>query len=323
MIDVYVTTYNRAKLLEKSLKSILNQTYSDFKLTVLDNCSTDNTKQVVESLADNRVIYHRQEKNLGPLGNMNYGLLTSKSKYFIVFHDDDLMMPQMLEKEIKILDENPDICAVSCQAKMIHMDYDPAKITSAHEHILDLTKYTNKSFTESYINKRNVMIFPTIMYRTDFLRKNDIHLKFEAGPSCDVLICMDMERAGGTLGIINEQLACYRGHEDQFSQQTRVDMVRLLYTYMRKDRYYCDILDQNRKGQNRTYRTLLFNETCLFAGKKISKADWKADMDSYKTVLNLNAATKLYSIFVITVCGAFPVITHKLYSVIKDKRGKS
>lgn len=319
MIDVYVTTYNRAALLEKTIKSILDQTYREFKLTVLDNCSTDNTKKVVDSFTDPRITYFRQEKNLGPLGNMSFGLTVSENKYFVVFHDDDIMTPTMLEKEVDILDKNPDICAVSCRTKAIHMDHDMPKIIQSDEFNPKLTTFKNKEFVKNFINNRTVMMFPTIMYRTDFLRKNEISINPKAGPSCDVLICMDIEKAGGTLGIIEDQLAYYRYHEDQFSQKTRVDMVKLLYSYMRENEYYRKILDKNKRGQSRTYRKLLFNEMCLYADGKIGKAEWKSDMESYESVLDLFIATKLYAFFITTVCKAFPSITKKLYSIIKNK----
>lgn len=322
MIDVYVTTYNRAEMLKRTIKSILNQTYTDFKLTILDNCSTDNTKEIVASFTDPRIFYHRQEKNLGPLGNMNFGITASKNKYFVVFHDDDIMAPSMLEKEIDALEQNPDICAVSCRTKAIQMDDNLPKFEKSENSILKLIKYNNKFFAKSFINDRNVMMFPTIMYRTDFLRKHEIYLKPEAGPSCDVLICMDIEKAGGTLGIIEEQLAYYRGHEEQFSQRARVDMVKCLYLYMSKDKYYREILDENKKGQNRTYKKLLFNEMCLYAGEKISSNEWKSDMNSYKEVLNLSTVTKLYGIFVMNICITISPVIKKLYAMIKNRRGK-
>ena len=64
LISVTIATYNRAHLLPRAIRSILNQTYKNFELIIVDDCSTDNTKEVLESFTDERIIYHRNKKNL-------------------------------------------------------------------------------------------------------------------------------------------------------------------------------------------------------------------------------------------------------------------
>ena len=80
LLDVYIITYNRAKYLRESIKSVLAQTYSNFELTILDNCSTDETADIVREFNDNRLKYIKHERNLGAWGNICYAFYGSQKK---------------------------------------------------------------------------------------------------------------------------------------------------------------------------------------------------------------------------------------------------
>jgi glycosyltransferase involved in cell wall biosynthesis len=96
-ISVVILTYNRAKLLARAIKSVLNQTFSDFELVIVNNSATDNTDEIVKSFDDKRIIYKKNEKNEGPLGGKNTGLDVVRSKYLIFLDDDDEFLPDALE----------------------------------------------------------------------------------------------------------------------------------------------------------------------------------------------------------------------------------
>ena len=97
LISVITPTYNRAHLLPRAIKSVLNQTYQNFELIIIDDDSTDNTEEVVRSFNDKRIIYHKHDKNKGPLGAKNTGFDLSKGKYICHVDDDDELMPEALE----------------------------------------------------------------------------------------------------------------------------------------------------------------------------------------------------------------------------------
>jgi len=105
-VSVCMPVYNGSAYIAKSIESVLAQTYKDFCLIILDNCSTDGTPDIIRNFKDSRIKYIRNEKNLGLVGNHNRCIDVSETKYVNVWHDDDIMMPENLEKKISILEKN-------------------------------------------------------------------------------------------------------------------------------------------------------------------------------------------------------------------------
>jgi len=88
MISVIMPTYNRARTLKRAIDSVLAQTYSDIELIVVDDCSTDNTKDIVDKYSDERLRYVRLKKNSGACVARNVGIEKAKGEY-IAFQDSD------------------------------------------------------------------------------------------------------------------------------------------------------------------------------------------------------------------------------------------
>jgi glycosyltransferase involved in cell wall biosynthesis len=98
MVTIGIPTYNRAAgHLCAALESALAQKYQPLEIIVSDNCSTDNTGEVIARYADPRIRYVRHDPGLGPLGNFNYCVEAAKGDYLLLLHDDDLIDPDMIE----------------------------------------------------------------------------------------------------------------------------------------------------------------------------------------------------------------------------------
>ena len=104
MISVIIPTYNRADRIEKSIKSVLNQTYRDIELLVIDDGSTDNTSEVVGNIKDDRLFYYKQE-NQGACAARNYGLKIAKGEYIAFQDSDDIWYKDKLEKQYRFIEE--------------------------------------------------------------------------------------------------------------------------------------------------------------------------------------------------------------------------
>ncbi|MCR4924830.1 MAG: glycosyltransferase [Clostridiales bacterium] len=118
MISVIIPTYNRAYCLEKSMRSVLNQTYGNIELIVVDDCSTDNTESVVRSIDDSRLRYIKLGKNGGPSKARNVGIENARGKY-IAFHDsDDVCHLDKLEKQYAEIMKDESVLMVFCRYKV-------------------------------------------------------------------------------------------------------------------------------------------------------------------------------------------------------------
>jgi len=118
-ITVIIPTYNRADKIEKPIRSVLDQTYEDFMLIIVDDCSNDDTESVVRSICDDRLVYHRLSENMGAAGARNEGVRLSRTE-FIAFHDsDDIWLPDKLEKQMNYMDTHPDAGMVYGRMRVI------------------------------------------------------------------------------------------------------------------------------------------------------------------------------------------------------------
>lgn len=99
-VSIVVPTFNRSEMLRETINSILNQTFKDIEVTVIDNCSVDNTKTVLQSFNDKRIRYFEHPNNGIIAVNMNYGMKKARGEYIAFCDDDDLWMPNKLEKQL-------------------------------------------------------------------------------------------------------------------------------------------------------------------------------------------------------------------------------
>lgn len=98
LVTIAIPTYNRAeKTLPETLRSAIAQTYTNLEIIVSDNCSTDATESVVQSIGGARVVYVRQSENLGLNGNLNQCLERASGAYVLMLHDDDLIDSDFVE----------------------------------------------------------------------------------------------------------------------------------------------------------------------------------------------------------------------------------
>ena len=105
-ITVITPTYNRADFLPNTIESILNQTYTNFEYYILDDGSTDNTREVVEPyLKDKRVKYLYHE-NSGEPETVNWGWSLAKGEYFTQINSDDIIDKTLFEEMINVLDND-------------------------------------------------------------------------------------------------------------------------------------------------------------------------------------------------------------------------
>lgn len=100
-VSVIIPTYNRAHLIGKAIKSVLNQTYKDFEVTVVDDGSTDNTEEIVKSFTDFKIHYICHKHNRGASAARNTGIKASRGEYIAFLDSDDEWLPEKLDKQMK------------------------------------------------------------------------------------------------------------------------------------------------------------------------------------------------------------------------------
>ena len=113
MISVILSTYNDEKTIFNCIKSILNQTYQNFELIIINDCSTDGTREVIQSFSDKRIIFLENEKNIGRSSSRNKGIAKAKGEFIAIIDGDDIAAPLRLDIQFRYLKNNPKIDLVA------------------------------------------------------------------------------------------------------------------------------------------------------------------------------------------------------------------
>lgn len=209
-VSVCIPTYNRARYIGKTIQSILNQTFSDFELIIVDNASADNTEEVVRKFMekDNRIRYYKNAKNIGMHPNWNRAIELATGDYIAIFHDDDLYHPTILEKEVALLNAHNNVGFVDTGGYIIDEKgtkigtwvYERQIITSGINFILNTLK---TAFCP--INCPSVMVkrecYEKVGYFTDKFIPSDYDMWLRICEYFDV-------------GYIKEPLFNYRRHKE-------------------------------------------------------------------------------------------------------------
>ncbi|MDM1062264.1 glycosyltransferase [Empedobacter falsenii] len=108
-ISVLLPVYNGAEFLQTAIDSILGQSFSNFEFIIINDASTDNSENVILSNTDSRIVYVKNELNLGLIKTLNKGLDICKGEYIARMDQDDIALPTRFEKQVNILDNHPEI----------------------------------------------------------------------------------------------------------------------------------------------------------------------------------------------------------------------
>ena len=112
-ITVLMPAYNCAAYLKQSIRSILNQTFKEFEFLIIDDGSTDNTEEIVNSFKDSRIVYNRTNENKGTAAALNFGLKMAAGNWIARIDADDLNTADRLETQINFIKDNPQYDIIS------------------------------------------------------------------------------------------------------------------------------------------------------------------------------------------------------------------
>lgn len=172
-VSILMPAYNVENYIAEAIDSMLAQTYDDFELFVLDDCSTDNTAKIVASYTDKRIRHIRHKQNLGLANNLNEGLKLAQGKYIARMDGDDISLPTRLQTQIDFLEANPDIDLCSCGLQMFGME-DTVWIRESDP---EDVKITMMFFSP--------VLHATSVWRRDSFEKNNLYYNQDAFPAED------------------------------------------------------------------------------------------------------------------------------------------
>ncbi len=177
LVTIGIPVYNAGRFLGSTIKSVLTQTHSSFEVILTNDGSKDNSLEIMQSFNDPRIIIINDGKNLGLSARLNEQIQMAKGRYFARMDSDDLMFPNRIEKQLKFLEEHPEIDAIGTGAVIID---DENKVIGER-----LVPQKN-TFLEAL--KANVFMHPTVMAKSDWYKKQNYTLGLEGVEDYDLWI---------------------------------------------------------------------------------------------------------------------------------------
>jgi glycosyltransferase involved in cell wall biosynthesis len=208
LISVILPVYNAELYVSESIQSVLNQSFSDFELIILNDGSTDGSERVILEFQDKRIKYVKNETNLKLIDTLNLGLKLVQGKYIARMDADDIAFPDRFEKQITFLEKNPDYGLVGSFAECFG---DTNGIMKYVEEDQDI---------RFALLTHNPFIHSTIMVRSTVLKENNLAYKKDKLHVEDYDLWIQL-LAFTKAKLIPECLIKYRVHENQVSNVHR------------------------------------------------------------------------------------------------------
>ena len=224
-VTFVVPCYRLAHLLPTCIESILAQTFVDFEVLIMDDCSPDDTPKVAGSFHDSRVKHIRNDPNLGHLKNYNRGISLARGHYvWLISADDFLRRPYILEQYVEVMERHPDVGYVFCPA-MRFQDGRETEIVSWSAHGDRSEIFSGHDFLRKLL-VGNCVVAPTGMVRKDCYEKVS-------------LFPLDMPNSGDwylwcafalhyDVAYLAEPMVCYRTFNENMSETLKSHNPRII-----------------------------------------------------------------------------------------------
>lgn len=215
LVSIIMPSYNTGRFIRETIESVLAQTYTNWELIIVDDCSTDDTDEVVkEFLEDERIHYLKNDKNSGAAVSRNRALREAKGKWIAFLDSDDLWLPEKLEKQISFMEANG-----------YHFSYTNYSEIDENSNTLGRTVTGPKKITKTGMYNYCWMGCLTVMYNADIVgliqiedikKNNDYAMWLKA---CHKATCY----------LLNEDLAKYRKRSGSISNHSYIALIKWHY----------------------------------------------------------------------------------------------
>jgi glycosyltransferase involved in cell wall biosynthesis len=220
LVSICLPTYNAERTVMSNLQSILDQTYHNLEILVVDNASTDSTFGLLGQVNDPRLVIHRNERNIGGEQNWSKCIQLASGEYIAVFHADDLYLPNMVEKQVRALQDNASVGAVFTMANFIN---DRDEVIGASRLPAGLRGKRVFRYPEIFLGileNGNFLMCPSSMVRGRLYKKLAPFDIDRFGTSADLDMWLRiLER--GPIAVLDERLMSYRFSATHGSYQWR------------------------------------------------------------------------------------------------------
>ena len=208
LVSILMPVFKTAPYLREAMDSMLCQTFQDFELIVLNDCSPDNAEEILDTYDDPRIVRYKGEKNVGLSNVLNVGIGMARGKYIARMDSDDISLPERLQIQVDYLETHPEIDLVSVGMQLF----------GAKEAVW--VRELNPEKVKSEAMFHSPVLHASSVWRKDSFEKHGLRFRQEMVPSEDYDLWTRALLNGLKLVNLPEVLYKYRMHNAQASLQT-------------------------------------------------------------------------------------------------------
>lgn len=211
LVSICVPTFNAAKTLSYTLDSLLNQEYPNLEIIIVDNASTDETKEIsLKYVKEHGFKYYQNNENIGPVDNLTKCIELAKGEYTAIFHADDYYMPKIIKKQLKIFEENLSVGAVFTSANLINENNEIiGKSPSPPNELKENEIHDFREIFISLLKNGNYLMTPSAIVKSKLYKKLSPFDENKFGVAADLDMWLRILEKS-PIYILNEPLMCYR-----------------------------------------------------------------------------------------------------------------
>lgn len=204
LVSIITPVYNKEKYVEETIQSVQAQTYENWELIIVDDCSSDHSAEIIKEYADQdkRIFYYKNENNSGAAESRNRAIALAKGDYIAFLDSDDLWNPEKLEKQMEFMQKRQcAFCYSACNVIDIH-----GTPTGKVRHVPEKVDY------KTLLKGNSIPCLTVVLERERF---QDIRMK-KMGHE-DYILWLDLLQQCGTAYGITEALGSYREYDNSLS----------------------------------------------------------------------------------------------------------
>lgn len=281
LVSVILPAYNAEKYLSESINSILNQTFSNFELLIINDGSDDASEEVIFSMKDKRIVYMRNLNNQGIVKSLNKALYFSKGDFIARMDADDIAVSNRLERQVLFMQSNLHVDILgTLTIRIQETQQEDSSEAKTNVNILD------NDLHKMYLLKGNTLNHPTVLLRSRKLREFNLYYDRTCLHAEDYKLWVDASLNNLIINTLNEPLLKYRIHENQVSNRSFNEQ-KLITSMIQKQLgcyYFEDLVNANS-----LHYLMLINNVPLRSDDDLSKCK-----KFVKKLLNANKENKLF-----------------------------
>ncbi|HAF36760.1 glycosyltransferase family 2 protein [Sphingobacterium multivorum] len=240
VISVIMPVYNAEKFLERAIQSILDQTFKDFELIIINDGSKDQSDQIIKSFSDHRIVYINNEKNLGLTKTLNKGVKLAKGDFIARMDSDDISFPVRFETQVEIFNSYSGIDMINTMSIIMTEEGRPKNIN----------KYSVGFEALKFVNVFNcLVVHPSIMIKTEVMKRYYYREESASNYIEDLDLWTRMLGDGCVIYTIERPLLYYRIVGDSINRkhyhQQRKNHIRILSQYLMEENCFLSIREED------------------------------------------------------------------------------